>query len=276
MMNLENCRNELLAQGIETEEITVMKNGVKCSGIRIINSTGNISPVVYYSETDTMDEFMRRIASALSTKTPLVDTRKLQDWDYIRRNLYLSVQRKSSEDIVKRQHLNLDLIMRVYMELDNCTGTVKVTRSLIEMTGVAENDFWEAAVENSRNRYHITGMAEILGMDSLDNGMYVVTSDDMMDGAGALYFSEIFTEFCREKGEKSCYILPSSTQEVIVLPGSKVDGSDLDAEELAEMVRNINAEQVDPIIQLDPVVYRCNSDSGEIVIVADSGKERLS
>ena len=271
MLNLENCRKELLTQGIETEEIALIKNGVECRGIRIINSDG-VMPVVYYSETDTMDEFMKRIEAVVSREKPQVDPRKLMEWEYVRNNLYVSVQRRSNEDIVKRPYLNLDMTMRIYMKISDNLGTVKMTRSLMENIGVSEEVLWNIAVSNSRNKYHISNMAEILGAEDTGDGLYVVTAEELIDGASALYFPEIFAEFCQSRGEKTCYILPSSTQEVIVLPESMICGSFCDPAELCEMVRIINAEQVDPLIQLQPVVYRL-TESGEIEIVARTGKE---
>ena len=270
-MNLENCRKELLTQGIETEEIAMIKNGVECRGIRILNSDG-VMPVVYYSEADTMDEFLKRIEAAVSLEKPQVDPRKLMDWEYVRNNLYVSVQRRSDEDIVKRPYLNLDMTMRVYMDISESLGTVKVTRSLMEHIGVSEEMLWNTAVSNSRDKYHIVNIAEILGVEDMGDGLYVVTSESLIDGASALFYPEIFKEFCRSRGEKTCYVLPSSTQEVIVVPESMICGVCCDPAELSEMVRSINAEQVDPLIQLQPVVYRL-TDSGEIEIAAVAGKE---
>lgn len=270
-MNLENCRKELLAQGVETEEITVIKNGVECRGIRIIDSNGGtVSPVVYYSEEDTIEEFENRISSALSVNMP-INVDLVRDWNYIRKNLYISIQRRSEEKIVKKQYLNLDLTMRVYFDINGSTGTAKVTPALIEATGVAEEVFWKTAIANSRSKYHIVSLAQMFDIDDVkDNGMYVVIADDLIDGASSLFYASIFEDFCRDHREESCYILPSSREEVIVMPESMVIEGGIDVAELAGLVRTINAEQVDPIIQLEAVVYAYRLADGEIEIVARS------
>ena len=56
-MNIENITKELLARGIESESVCVVKNGVKCMGIRVINPADqSISPVIYYSEQENLEE----------------------------------------------------------------------------------------------------------------------------------------------------------------------------------------------------------------------------
>ncbi len=63
-------------------------------------------------------------------------------------------------------------------------------------------------------------------------------------------------------------MLPSSTEEIIVLKGSALAEGGLSMGELVRMVQTINADQVDPILQLEPAVYRYSIDTGEIDVVA--------
>ena len=63
-----------------------------------------------------------------------------------------------------------------------------------------------------------------------------------------------------------CYILPSSTEEVIVIAGSKLR-DDMDVSDLAYMVNEINTAQVDPILQLEPVVYQYTVSSRKIKMI---------
>ena len=59
-------------------------------------------------------------------------------------------------------------------------------------------------------------------------------------------------------------MLPSSTEEIIVLKGSALAEGGLSMGELVRMVQT----QVDPILQLEPAVYRYSIDTGEIDVVA--------
>ena len=63
-----------------------------------------------------------------------------------------------------------------------------------------------------------------------------------------------------------CYILPSSTEEVIVIAGSKL-GDNMEVSDLAYMVNEINTAQVDPILQLEPVVYQYTVSSDEVKMI---------
>ena len=63
--NYENSILEALKmEGVDAEQITVTKNGVPCKGIRIITGDGQVSPVVYYSEEETITEFVARVRRA--------------------------------------------------------------------------------------------------------------------------------------------------------------------------------------------------------------------
>lgn len=79
-------------------------------------------------------------------------------------------------------------------------------------------------------------------------------------------FPDLFRAFCDDQAITSCIILPSSTQEVLL---ARDDGR-IDYHDYAMMVREINEAEVDPLIQLDPVVYRYDFDSGVIQIVAEA------
>lgn len=76
--------------------------------------------------------------------------------------------------------------------------------------------------------------------------------------------------YCEEHGEAEAYILPSSVDEILVLPGSNV-GRIITLDELARMVQTINEGQVAPIMRLpaEVFVYDLVSDSIGIAAVAD-------
>ena len=77
---------------------------------------------------------------------------------------------------------------------------------------------------------------------------------------------KLIEDWGKEHGEEMCYILPSSTEEVIIVPGSF--GENFAPEALAEMVSDVNHEQVAPQLQLDPTCYRFTTASGKIEIAA--------
>ena len=69
-----------------------------------------------------------------------------------------------------------------------------------------------------------------------------------------------------EQGIESVLILPSSTQELLIIP----ENDNVCYADFASMVDEVNRAEVDPLIQLDPVVYRYDLESDSIKIVAEA------
>ena len=272
MRNFENSIIDTLKnEGIEAESIEIVKNGIPCKGLRVIKKGCDISPIIYYSQQDTTEAFLSRVRSALLSDVSS-PTAMLTDPDYVRDHVYLAVQRQSKELLVKQKYLNIELIMRVMLDLGEQagTGSVKVTPGLVEQLGIAEDELWKCASANSHAGSNIRSMAEVLGLPDTDGeqSLYVATTGQLTGGASVLYFPEIFHAFCEDHGEEACYMLPSSTEEILVLRETALDNGRLTVNDLVRMVETINEDQVDPILQLEPAVYRYSIDSDEIGVVA--------
>ena len=272
MRNFENSIIDTLKnEGIEAESVEIVKNGIPCKGLRVIKKGCDISPIIYYSQQDTTEAFLSRVRSALVSDVSS-PTAMLTDPDYVRDHVYLAVQRQSKELLVKQKYLNIELIMRVMLDLGEQagTGSVKVTPGLVEQLGIAEDELWKCASANSHAGSNIRSMAEVLGLPDTDGeqSLYVATTGQLTGGASVLYFPEIFHAFCEDHGEEACYMLPSSTEEILVLRETALDNGRLTVNDLVRMVETINEDQVDPILQLEPAVYRYSIDTGEIDIVA--------
>lgn len=273
MRSLENrIIDELKNEGIEAESIETVKNGVCCKGLRVIKKGSDISPIIYYSEQDTIEQFMMRVKAALESDVPTDSVRLLTDLRYVRSHVYLAAQKKSEDDIVKRDYLNLELYLRIMLDLGRQagTGSVKVTPGLVAQLGITEDELWRCASANSHAGSNIRSMAEVLGLPDTDGeqSLYVATTGQLTGGASVLYFPEIFHAFCEDHGEEACYMLPSSTEEILVLRETALDNGRLTVNDLVRMVETINEDQVDPILQLEPAVYRYSIDTDEIGVVA--------
>lgn len=267
--NFDNIKMELAARGIEAEQVMVTKNGVPCVGFRIVTGT-NISPVVYYSQQETIESFLLRINKAL-TQIPDISVDCLSDRDYLLKNLYVSVQKVGNENhLVKRKIMNFEAFLRIKVIVlrDGEVGSIKVTDALLDMSGISVDEAWNRAISNMVDAFSVRSMAAVLGLSEelFDEPFYVVTTKSGVDGAAALLYPKIFRNFCLEKGIESALILPSSTQEVLIIP----EDVDVDYVDFANMVNEINNTEVDPMIQLDPVVYRYDINSDSIQIVAEA------
>lgn len=273
MMNIGNLTQQLAEKGINAEQIEVMKNGISCMGLRILTK-GNISPVIYYSQKETLEDLIVRINDIMNS-IPEVDIGVLSDREYVLDHLLISVQKRSDDDdaIVKRRILNVEGILRVDIACrrNDEHGTVRVTRQLLDIAGITEEEAWEAAMRNMVASFSIRSLGEAIGMFPSDDSMdpfAVCTTDNGMYGSAVLFFPEVFEVYCRRHNLQSCLILPSSTQEVLILEDTGRE-SMFSYMDLANMVYEVNCAEVDPVIQLDPVVYRYSLENSAIEIIAE-------
>ncbi len=273
-MNLDNVMNELQKNGIAAAEITVVKNGVECTGLQIFGTDGNetVSKIVYYSEDEAMESFMRRVRTAVDEETPFFDLKMLFGRKYLEEHVHLAIQKPGNQNLVKHVLLGTELYLVIHVaEQETETGMIRISRNLLPMLDMTEKELWEAAIWNDRDSFTVTSLAELIGLGD-DDSLYVVTSKRTTYGATALSFPEVFRDFCDSRKERSCYLLPSSTQELILLPESK--GSYMLPSNLADMVYTINATEVDPLIQLDPIVYRYDRETDKVTIACERKEGR--
>ena len=204
---------------------------------------------------------------------PVFDVHAITEREHVLENAFPAVQRTSNEDLVKRPLLNLEAYVRIIVPMNSGeTGSIKVTPAYLQATGISEEELWHAAIRNAKLQYSIRSMAEMLGMlgapDMGTGQLYVGTSQDMVGvgGASILLFPDVFGLFCRQHGERGCYVLPSSIEEVIVLPYSKAEA--MEPQDLAMLVNDVNVTQVEEKLRLDPACYAYDAATNAISVVA--------
>ena len=99
-------------------------------------------------------------------------------------------------------------------------------------------------------------------------GMYVLTNEEGMLGASALYYRDV-KEKAAELIGSGYYVLPSSVHEVILVP----DTMDHDVKDLCEMVKQANRTVVEPKDVLSDNVYHYDRDARSLNKV-DPSRER--
>ena len=102
-----------------------------------------------------------------------------------------------------------------------------------------------------------------------DSMFLVMTTEDGILGAAALYYPDIQKRICEIVGG-DYYVLPSSVHEVLILP----DNGEADPKALAKMVGEINATQVSPAERLGDRVLHYRGDIGRMQVAADLDKIR--
>jgi len=278
-MHIDKLTKELGAKGIQArlEDISIMKNSVLCTGIRVVDPEHpEISPVVYYSSDETAEAILERIMTVISQPKPDFCMKRVCDRDYLMSHIYLAASRRDGErdGILVKPWLNLDLILKVAVAFDSDgqeTGTVKVNRELLDAAGINEEGAWTQAFANTGDTVTFDNIAAVFGIaeEDLSIPMFIARANHNADGSAAIAFPDAFGRFCRENSLDALYILPSSTQELIVIPAAEAPSE----KEMVLMVEEINHTCVDPLIQLDPVVYRYLPEDNTLQVVTDLGEE---
>lgn len=255
---------EQVAEIIGGEVVEVEKaNGIVKIGVTI--RTNNISPNVYiddmYSRGDTVGEVAEIVKNMLEDyKVDNFDASVITDFEKVKPLLRVRLYNNTTTAEVKRdaeQYGFEGLIIVPAIEFTNQQfgiGLVKVTTKMLDGWGKTPKEIIDIAIENTKGKYVIKGMTEIImemqgipeeeretfrNMIGNEETMYVISNDTRCYGAiGAI--------FAREELERrfpnGYVILPSSVHEVICVP---ITG-DINENELTQMVQEVNATQVSP------------------------------
>ena len=277
MLTRENIINELTERNIVAKPVDVTKNGVVLKGITL--GDGPVCPTLYvdrfeeYQEEDledAIDEILYQYNKA-KEQMPSINPSQLMDWNYIKDRLQLCLQPKGTEDILKRDFLDLEEYVRVLIMTDGeTTGSFKVRPEHLNHLGVTEDEVFEAAWKCTEPTIEVQDMAvvmaEMMGMSIEDamelqkaNPMIVASNEQKVHGAIAMKADFKLTEIA-ERYQSDLAILPSSIHEILLLPVKE----DMNFRELGTMVREINATQVSPEEVLSNHAYRYSRDEKSI------------
>ena len=159
---------------------------------------------------------------------------------------------------VPHRRIGGDLSMLYYLDTSRATGfpsTVKVTQAIADREGLSEEDLYQAAVANAAKETTFLPLGDVMSsllgadaglpvMDPDDGGLYVLSNRSAFRGAGGI------VSFAAAHQDKAWWYIPSSVHEWLV--ASKAITS---REDLSEMIREINATQVDPVDRLSDHPY---------------------
>lgn len=153
---LNKITMELKNRGYNAEITTVVKNGVEKKGITI--GDGNIKPTIYPDLTKTLDECVDEIINTYeNTPENFYDVSKITSWEYVKDNLMICLQKKSNEDILKRDFLDLEMYVRV--DVSN-GGTYKVKPNMFK--DVSDDEVIARALFNTEKNTTINNMAKVI------------------------------------------------------------------------------------------------------------------
>lgn len=191
----------------------------------------------------------------------------LKDKDNFLSNLYVGLQKDSTEPIVKDALNELDGIekyMYIRIKEDNDIAHCKVKEKVLTDMNISIEDAWEHAHHNTDAEALIVSirkkMAEMIGMEFDDDTeeaapMYIITNNSNIRGSSAILNKKMLKEFAKKMNVDKLIVLPSSVHEMLLIPFNNLVAENFDIDELNSMVSSVNATEVAPKERLTDIAY---------------------
>ncbi len=266
-------------------------NGVRMEGLSIVHDKEEkVYPIIYIDEIykKCVDEELpikevvgwvidareRRNAS----ESMLDVTKKLTDWDFAAENVYPALintgyNAELLEELVSRPFLDLSIIYIIRIPTDGFEGSAstKVTKTMLANYRISEDELYEQAMFNLRNKdkAEFMSMGEALmalsgcsfELDDVPMKMYVLNNGSKEYGASQL----LNIETVRKAHEgQAYYVIPSSIHEAILVEYD----SEVDPQMIDSMIREINETELDARDILSDHVYFYDGKSDSIELCA--------
>lgn len=249
-----------------------------------------------YMETGSFEEAMASFASVLTDAFQNIpDQYKNFKISYAEEKVVMMlVNTEQNKEMLKnvphREFNDLSIVYRYVADMEKGDmESVLVDKGLAKSFGMSEQQLYEAAAINTkklfppivkrvdeviREMFIKDGMPEELADMMLKRqppnfNMYMITNDRMINGAVSMLYEEKLHELAEKLGD-DLYILPSSIHEVLAV-SAKLN----DPETLAQMVFDVNMDQVDIEERLSNQVYYYDKDMRKISLATDTPNKRL-
>lgn len=241
-------------------------NNVILKGLVIKKPNENITPTVYleqffemYNYSKDFDEVLRAIATAYENgcnkRIPGFDLSILTE-DKVFGQLVQTVGNDNLlRDIPSTQILNgrFSVIYRYRLSIGGENASVLITDSIAEIKGLDADRLFELACTNESDYQSMVIMpieqviAEMTGMEfpigSFETNMYVLSNKSKYYGAFEILRPDVHAELMK-MFESDIIVLPSSIQELLLIPIEKLDVEMVAG--LNEMIQTVNATEVSP------------------------------
>lgn len=290
-------------QGMEVKVVPVEKVNRKLDGLSLLlpDKGRMVSPTIYinhiyeeYLRTGDLQETLQNAADALDRvykeePIPPLDLRGAKD-----NIIFQLVNTVQNEDMLKnmphREFQDLSIIYRWVVSVDEKKiAGAAVHNGLAKELGMDEEQLFRAAAVNTRRILPpvVKSMNEVIRDMFLADGMppemadlmigetepkqtlWIITNERGMDGAASMLYEDKLHGLAEKLGS-DLYILPSSVHEVIAVSAEMGE-----PEELAEMVAEINMDQVELGERLSNQVYHYDKDLRKITLATDTPNKRL-
>lgn len=272
-----------------TAQETTKNNGVKMLGIEIRKPEETVVPRLYVDGiVDRVEDGFMTVEDAAkkvfemyqNSETPEIEmnVEKLIDRKFILDHVeyqLVNAERNAEKlkDIPGKKIADLVAIYRVVVSAgEDGAMSYVLTKAILDRSGISFEELDEAAKKNTeKSGFSVRTMNEVMyELMGVNPGpeieepdgpqMYVLTITRKLHGANIMLYKE-YLEIAAEKMNEDFYILPSSIHELIAVPVSAQG-----LEELREMVKAVNDNQLAPEEILGYEVYRYNRETGEVEV----------
>lgn len=227
--------------GEEVNIVRIKNNGIKRERFQFIDSDENLLwqticiRDIYdqYRDGVAMDDCVEFLVGLYQTSPDAEEI--LTCWDKAKGRIEMRIvnrrwQQKFLKQVVYQKFLDLAVYCVLVFER-NPGGFIgnSVKTWMLERWGITEEELWEAAWSNLKNQQFVIGnienvtgisnyeLEELLDLSNLDNEAYVLTNRYYYNGAVGILRTDLLEEFSKKK-ECDFYIIPSSMNEVILVP----------------------------------------------------------
>ena len=290
-------------QGMEVSVVPVEKVNRRLDGLNLFKTGAEegISPTIYindiygeYLKTGDLQETLRNAAGAMDrmfkeNPLPPLDLHTAKD-----NIIFQLVNTKQNEDMLRdmphREFQDLSIIYRWGVDIDDKKiGSTSITNSLAKALGMEEEQLFNAATKNTRRilppvvKTMNEVLRELLMADGMpphmadlmtgemlpERTMWIITNEQGIEGAVSMLYEDKVHKLAERLGS-DLYILPSSVHEVIAVSVKMGE-----PEELAQMVAEVNMDQVKLEDRLSNQVYHYDKDLRKFTLATDTPNKRL-
>ena len=276
-------KEEILPQEVEIREVEVPRlNEDNEDALAISFPNNNVSPTIRMTQIYEMVNYgipIKKIAHDVvqSIKNAIKEMPEIPNFtkDYIKEHLQCAViNADENKELLKtvphKMFQDLAIVAKCIIDKNY---SITIRNNFCEQLNISKKEVLDWAMENTqKQQYKISNMLDILqsymaNMDMPEElgiyleeanqkrpEMYVLTNVTNTDGAVAIILPDILEKAYKKIGN-NFYVLPSSRHEVILLSDTEIP---MTIEEMKNMVKEINLNELDPRDKLSDSVYFYN------------------
>lgn len=290
-------------QGMKLDIHSTEKVNQTMEGLTLMGEGVRVSPTIYlnnmyehYKETEDLQRVLTDAAVMMDkAMTEAPDIIPSLDMESAKDNIVFQLVNTEQNktllaDAPNRAFQDLSIIYRWVVKVeDSGIQSTVVHNSLAKQLGMSEDEMFKAAVENTRRIFppSIRNMNEVIrdmfmkdgmppeiaemmiGEIPPEQSMYVISNEQGINGAISMLYEDKLHSLAEDL-ETDLYIMPSSVHEVIAVSSNMGDPN-----ELAQMVAEINMDQVSLEERLSNQVYHYDKDLRKLSLATDTPNKRL-